>query len=58
VIHAIERTQEVSLLSLGIQGLKEEDESGEILGKSIREPGRRYFCSTTSTQIWVSTVPR
>ena len=35
VIHAIERTQEVSLLSLGIQGIKEKDQRGTIFGQDI-----------------------
>ena len=35
VINAIERTQEVSLVSLGIQGIKEEDQSGTIFGQSV-----------------------
>lgn len=35
VIQAIERTQEVSLLSLGIQGITEKDQSGTIFGKEI-----------------------
>lgn len=35
VIYAIERTQEVSLLSLGIQGIKEKDQSGTIFGKEV-----------------------
>lgn len=43
VIHAIERTQEVSLLSLGIQGIKEEDQSAEIFGKSIPGTGEKVF---------------
>lgn len=43
VIHAIERTQEVSLLRLGIQGITEKDESGKILGKSIPGTGKQVF---------------
>lgn len=35
VIHAIERTQEISLLSLGIQGIKEKDQSGTIFGREV-----------------------
>ena len=35
VIQAIERTQEVSLLRLGIQGIKETDQSGTIFGKEV-----------------------
>ena len=43
VIYAIERTQEVSLLSLGIQGIKEEDRSAEIFGKSVPGTGVKVF---------------
>src|SRR5690242_16162584 len=43
VIQAIERTQEVSLLGLGIQGLKEENKSGEIFGQRIPGTGERVF---------------
>jgi hypothetical protein len=43
VIHAIERTQEVSLLSLAIQGIKEKDQSAEIFGRSIPGTGERVF---------------
>ena len=43
VIQAIERTQEVSLLRLGIQGIKEKDQSAEIFGKSIPGTGRKVF---------------
>jgi hypothetical protein len=43
VIHAIERTQEVSLLSLGIQGIKEEDKSAQIFGTSIPGTGEKVF---------------
>lgn len=43
VIHAIERTQEVSLLSLGIQGIKQQDQSAEIFGKSIPGTGKQVF---------------
>lgn len=39
VIRAIERTQEVSLLSLGIQGIKDKDRCAEAFGKCI--PGTR-----------------
>lgn len=35
VINAIERTQEVSLLRLGIQGIKDETQSGTIFGQEI-----------------------
>ena len=43
VIQAIERTQEVSLVSLGIQGIKEEDGSAQIFGKSIPGTGEKVF---------------
>lgn len=43
VIHAIERTQEVSLLSLGVQGIREENRSSEVFGKSIPGTGERVF---------------
>jgi hypothetical protein len=43
VIRAIERTQEVSLLSLGIQGIKEKDQSRRIFGTSIPGTGEKVF---------------
>jgi hypothetical protein len=43
VIHAIERTQEVSLLSLGIQGIKQEKRSAKVWGKSIPGTGETVF---------------
>ena len=43
VIRAIERTQEISLLSLAVQGLKEKDASGKFLGKSIPGTGKKVF---------------
>jgi hypothetical protein len=43
VIHAIERTQEVSLLSLHIQGIKDKDKSREIFGKSIPGTWEKVF---------------
>ena len=43
MIQAIERTQEVSLLGLGIQGLTEENKSGEVFGQSIPGTGERVF---------------
>lgn len=43
VIQAIERTQEVSLVSLGIQGIKEKDQSGTIFGKHIPGTGKKLF---------------
>lgn len=43
VIQAIERTQEVSLLSLGIQGIKQEDKCAEAFGKCIPGTGETVF---------------
>jgi hypothetical protein len=43
VIRAIERTQEVSLLSLSIQGIKDEEQSRKIFGKSIPGTGEKTF---------------
>jgi hypothetical protein len=43
VVNAIERTEEVSLLSLGIQGIKSEEQSGEIFGQSIPGTGKTVF---------------
>lgn len=43
VIQAIERTQEVSLLSLGVQGIKEETRSREVFGTSIPGTGETVF---------------
>jgi len=43
VIQAIERTQEVSLLGLGIQGIKNKDESFKIFGKSMPFTGKTMF---------------
>lgn len=43
VIQAINRTQEVSLLSLGIQGIKSERRDREILGKSVPGSGESVF---------------
>ena len=43
VIQAIERTQEVSLLRLGIQGIKDKDQSVAIFGKNIPGTGRKVF---------------
>lgn len=43
VIHAIERTQEVSLLSLGIQGIREEDQRGSVLGWEVPLTGKTLF---------------
>lgn len=43
VIQAIECTQEVSLLKLGIQGIKDEDQSAEIFGDSIPGTGEKVY---------------
>lgn len=43
VIQAIERTQEVSLVSLGIQGIKQKDQSGTIFGMNIPGTGEKVF---------------
>lgn len=43
VIHAIERTQEVSLLRLGIQGIKDEDQSADIFGTNIPGTKKKVF---------------
>jgi len=43
VIQAIRRTQEVSLLSLGIQGITEEHRSAEVFGKSVPGTGEKVF---------------
>lgn len=43
VIQAIKRTQEVSLLSLGIQGITDEERSAEIFGRSVPGTGERVF---------------
>lgn len=43
VIRAIERTQEVSLLSLGIQGINEEKRSAKVFGTSIPGTGEKVF---------------
>jgi hypothetical protein len=43
VIDAIQRTQEVSLLSLGVQGIKEEDRRAEVFGTSIPGTGEKVF---------------
>lgn len=43
VIQAIERTQEVSLVSLGIQGIKDEDRCAEAFGKCIPGTGEKTF---------------
>ena len=43
VIQAIKRTQEVSLLGLGIQGITREERSAEIFGKSVPGTGEKVF---------------
>lgn len=43
VVRAIERTQEVSLLSLGIQGIKQENRSAKVFGKSVPGTGEKVF---------------
>ena len=43
VIQAIERTEEVSLMSLGIQGILQKEQSTEILGRSIPGTGEKIF---------------
>ncbi|MRK01397.1 hypothetical protein GEV27_07655 [Aeromicrobium sp. S22] len=43
VIHAIERTQEVSLLSLGVQGITNEKRCAEAFGKCIPGSAEQVF---------------
>jgi hypothetical protein len=43
VIHAIERTQEVSLLRLGIQGITDEDKCAQAFGKCIPGSTEKVF---------------
>jgi hypothetical protein len=43
VIHAIERTQQVSLLSLGIQGIKDEHKNAKVFGKTIPGTGETVY---------------
>lgn len=43
VIRAVQRTQEVSLLSLGIQGIREKHQSRTFLGRSIPGTGKKVF---------------
>ena len=43
VIQAIKRTQEVSLLSLGIQGITQEERSAKIFGKSVPGTEEKVF---------------
>lgn len=43
VVQALERTQEVSLLKLGIQGIRDESRSAEVFGQTIPGTGNRLF---------------
>jgi hypothetical protein len=43
VIQAIERTQEVSLLRLSIQGIKDEDRNRTLFGKNLPGTGEKVF---------------
>ena len=43
VIRAVERTQEVSLASLGIQGITEKEKSAEVFGHSVPGTGEKVF---------------
>lgn len=43
VIQAIERTQEVSLLSLGVEGIKDEDQNGTFFGKELPFTEKKLF---------------
>ena len=43
IVQAIERTQEVSLMSLGIQGILEKEQSTTVFGKSIPGTGEKVF---------------
>jgi hypothetical protein len=43
VIRAVERTQEVSLVSLGIQGITEKEKSAEVFGHSVPGTGEEVF---------------
>ena len=43
VVQALERTQEVSLLGLGIEGIKEENRDREIFGQTIPGTGETLF---------------
>lgn len=43
VIQAIERTQEISLLSLGIQGLKQESKCSTVFGKCVPGSGDKVY---------------
>jgi hypothetical protein len=43
VVQALERTQEISLLRLGIQGIREESRSAELFGTTIPGTSDRLF---------------
>lgn len=43
VIHALERTQEVALVGLGIEGIKEEEQDGEIFGVDVWGTTQKVF---------------
>lgn len=43
VINAVERTQEVSLVSLGIQGIIDEEKCREVLGTCVPGTGEQMF---------------
>jgi hypothetical protein len=43
VIRAIERTQEVSLVSLDVPGIREKSDSAKLFGKSIPGTGEKLF---------------
>lgn len=43
VINAIERTEEVSLVRLGIQGIKDETRSSKVFGKTIPGSSHKVF---------------
>jgi hypothetical protein len=47
VIQAIERTQEVSLIQLSIQGIKDEDRSRTLFGKNVPGTGEKVFLEYT-----------
>jgi hypothetical protein len=49
VIESIKRTQEVSLLALGIQGLKQTDRCAEAFGKCIPGTGESVFLQYNCT---------
>jgi hypothetical protein len=43
VVNAVERTEEVSLMQLGIQGIRQESQSARILGRSVPGTGKDLF---------------